>query len=487
MTEDELFWERAKNTPRELVIDFSKVEEINITAKEIYKCVLKGKIDGKHKIEHGNIILSRMEAMEVSSTDFAYVDFKDSNIIRTSFDRTSFDYGAIINCNIEETRFHSCHFQNVSITNTVFNQTVFEECDLSNMVIETCRFYNCQFLNCTTSNKLIESSLFHNTTFLKTDIQLQTITENFGLTANDISLSGIRNLSIREDFKYVDKDFLERMLLTGEVNSIEKFKLEYFLDPSVLIEGSEFIDSTFKLEEWLKLVEIPATFINLLRYYHQFLTMKYEEGESPFYPLIKLHSLTASITNNIQVNFDVYNQIMGIHMGLAREMEKFLDVTFQTLENTEHPLRFLVEGPVQKDYYANEFQFMFENTSSAVADVKLRNSPSELFISWETIKDIIPIISVFIATRVKIQFENLRKAIKVDSENTLILTGPIQIDKRSLRKVQFELGMDEKNQYLYGLKLKTIFPGDLMMDLRLHVSTKLLGKVRKILVDLLSK
>ena len=85
----ELELKEIVENPTEKEIDFSSIDKLIISTKEIYKCLLKGDMKGTHALPHCNIILSRVELLTTMNNDFGYIDFKDSFVIDSKFSKTS--------------------------------------------------------------------------------------------------------------------------------------------------------------------------------------------------------------------------------------------------------------------------------------------------------------------------------------------------------------------------------------------------------------
>lgn len=481
------------DNPVEQTIDFSQIEKLVISTKDIYKCVLTGQFQKTHRLPHCNIVLSRIDSLSTNTADFGYIDFKDSFITNTSFSKTSFDYGAIINCRFTNVQFTASHFKNVSITGTKFFDTVFWDCDLTHMVIESCEFHNCKFTRCKTSNKLIELSLIDNCTFNETNIQIETITHNFGVEYNNLQNSAIRDDLEIADYKIITKEELVQQLnLNGKFTEIEKFRISFFLEPDILIEGGDSLDDTFKVDNWIKLCQIPTTLINLLELYHNFIVNYYNHNKALFLLLLKLHDLT----NKLQIEFEdepeIYQKVIGIHMSLSRLIEPFLLLTMRTVQSVRNEVVLLVQGPIEKEFYLSKLDFIFSCFDLTIIKVKKHNSPNELFIEWGQYKDILPLIALFFATRIRIEFSKLL-IIQEQISGEITMPEDIKLEAlpeketKQLKAFTFELGPDRDKKNLFGLRMKTIFPGNLLFDIGLHLNTKVLSSSRKIILAILGK
>nr|VFJ93237.1 MAG: Pentapeptide repeat-containing protein [Candidatus Kentron sp. LFY] len=475
------------DNPIGIELDFSNYPNVQIQSQEIKNSVLTGTYNRNHTIRPANIVISKMSRFCSQDGLLQYVDFKDSYISDSSFNNTAFDYGAIINCDFSGVTFNKCTFHNVSITGTDFTSARFIDCKLDHMVIESCRFKLCEFINCTTSNKLFEFCLFSETTFRSTNLQVQTIINNFGLTNSALDSCLIRNKSINEDYSILDEETLFNIEVSTE---LERFKLLYYLDDTIVTSGSDEFDKTFEPTSWVKTAQIPLTFTNLLSLYQEFLFDLYDKGTCCILPIIKLHSLTGTLIESQNLNKTALTAIYGIHMALASVVEEYLSLISHTARNLANPIIFLTSGPIDKNYYIDNLSPIFDDPRINIVEIRKHNSPNELFISWETIQAALPLIAIFLASRFKFEIKKLSKAASNDNVNSLVDKDTVSGCTQSLipldKCFQLQIGFDEKQAYLYGLKLKSIFPGDLLFELGLHISLKKVALLRKILLKILA-
>lgn len=468
--------------PKDMEIDFSKYKSFKVKSQEIKNSLLTGEHREFHKIHPANIVLSKVQNMHSLGGAFEYVDFKDSYILKTTFKQCSFDYAAIINCDFSETEFLNCTFHNVSITNTTFRRVSFVDCKLDHMVIESCKFDECSFINCTTSNKLFDYCLLLGCLFQETDLQVQTIIGNFGLTKQSLTRCHIRDKSAGEKFDFLDIEQLQDYSVS---TGLEAFKLEYFCDEKIIQDGAEVFDKTFELDTWVATAKIALTFTNLITLYHEFLVDRYEKGLCAIYPIIRLHTITGYLVDSNSLESTAMTAVYGVHMSLASYVEGYLALVSDSIKSLSNPLILLVNGPLQKDFYLSEMSYFFDHDGLSITKIIKHNSPNELFVSWQSVANAVPIIALFLASRFKLEFKKLSSEVdRLPDDDKLK-----EVKKNSLmpteRGFELRLGFDEKQSYLYGLKLKSIFPGDMMMELGIQISTRKISSMRKILIKIL--
>lgn len=470
--------------PEGIEINFSHLQSFSTPSQEIRNCMLTGKYTSDHLIRPANIVLSKVKDLRAQQATLEYVDFKDSYIESSDFISSKFDFGAIINCDFDTVNFRNCEFHNVSITGTSFHSVVFHDCNLEHMVIEGCKFFNCQFINCTTSNKLFEFCLFSDSIFDRTNIQYQTITGNFGLNKDNFKSCKIRNKSIGEKYTFIES--LNHLYDIKSLEALEEFKVDYFVNGHAVIETLDSFDESLKLESWVGSARIPLTFTNLLTIYQEFLVDLYENNRISIFPLLKMHTLTDLMSHNNSVSGSFRTAIYGVHMTLTRYAEEFLTKLAYIVSNLERPLVLLVNGPVEASFYRENLPGFSKGGGLEITGVKLHNSPNELSIMWQSASDALPLIALLLASRFKLELSKYgnTSSVKEVDHTTTEGTSLLPVSK-SDQKFELSFGFDEDKQHLYGLKLKSLFPGNLIMELGLYLSIKKVYEAKKILVRVL--
>lgn len=399
--------EHIENNPKDVVIDFDKFPKININAKEIYNSRITGCFSDSKGTFHGNIVLSSLNKFVSQKTNLSRVDWKDSNLRDCRFIATSFDFGAFINCHVSNCHFQYCHYENVSITGTTLYEVEFLNCDLSQMVIENCYFYCCKFTNCKTSNKVFEQCLLIDCIFVNTDIQLDTIIENFGLEKVQFINSNIRDKSTDENYTLLEiKDLQNICLKNKTLQNIYKFKVEFFLKPEIIVEGSVLFDSIFRVSEWLVLCKSKTTFLNMFKLFHDFFIILFERNELPLFAIHKFKELIIWLSDKPEIknNYELYPAIIGYDIGLSRLLSQSNQIIEGYQKHIEDKLTLLVEGPLSSDYYYNILT-PFINGSFKITKIVKQNSPNLMdIVAVSTV--IIQIIALFINTRVKVELVN---------------------------------------------------------------------------------
>jgi len=481
MNEIKLFTglDQIEQSPRNIKINFDAFSKINIRVKEIYNCEITGTVSKEKMVFHGNVVMSYLKDFKSQYADWDRVDWKDSNLRNSRFIQTSFDYGAFINCHIAGCVFDHCHYANVSITGTVFFETQFINCDLSHMVIENCNFYNCKFLNCTTSNKLFEQCLIIGCSFDETDIQLQTITENFGIEKKHLKNSKIRNAALDEKFRFLAyQDLLDLILIKNEsIQNIFKFKVEYFLKPNIRLNGSILFDKAFDLNEWVPLCKARSTFLNSFKLFHDFIIIMFEQNNIPLYAIYKLRELTKTLSNLpvIQNDHEFYPSLIGYDISLSRILSQANKIVYDYEERNDKKISLLVNGPLDSIFYSRILEKFIEGDFRITKVIK-QNSPNLLeIVAISSV--IVQIVSLFVTTRVKVELTDklLKKITKTRQKSNSTFQPEISYNLINMENEKDDL-------------LKLYFTGKQINRISINEhSSKEFGKVRRIIVDIHSK
>jgi hypothetical protein len=338
----------------------------------------------------------------------------------------------------------------------------------------------------------MEMSTLDKTTFARTDIQLQTLTSNFGLTLDDISGSRIRSGRDRESFKFLDAVDLQAELRHDRWSAMEKLRIEYFLKPD-FVQGSQYLDQALDLTRWTEVYNNPGSFVELLESFSEFMTHLYSSDRLTVHTILLFHNITSKLTDMLPQRDDFHRLAMslgGAHMILSRIVEEYLGCLDRILARSTSSINLLVEGPFDKAYYSQALAPWFTLGEMSIDSLIEHNSPLELGVSAGDVAALIPLLAVFLAARTKIEI------VKLHDRNW---GGPSQREKESPNHLFPSQQMQRRNQLLsisagltpdsprrYEIQVRSLLPGSLLVDLQLQVGTQVIGKVRKIILDLLS-
>ena len=467
-------------------INFTHLDSFSTKSQEIRNSLLTGHHNINHRLRPANIVLSRIYDLISESGSFSYVDCKDSYFEMTEFNGCEFDFAALINCEFRDSHFTGCSFHNVSVTGVDFHNVTFVDCSLDHMIIENCRFWDCRFENCTTSNKLFEFCLLADCVFISTDLQIQTVIGNYGIASCNLIDCNIRDRSIDEEYKMMaDED-----IAAFDVNTaVEKFKIIYYLNPSIVTEGSTHFDRLFEPEAWLGTAKIPLTFANLIRLTQEFLFYLYDRQRCLTFPILRMHSLTGHLVQSQRLSQSAATTVYGVHMALARVVESFLLHLVEMGDAATNPLRLKVLGPLTAAHYLKEYPYIFDQDGLTIQNIRRMNSPNELLLGWSDYASLIPVIALFLASRLKLELSQLSEIspskYKIQNLEVGKSPNPDQLPEKTHSFFDLQVGFDRDNPFNYGVTLKSIFPGNLLMEFGLHLSTEHIAKTRTLLIEVL--
>jgi hypothetical protein len=332
--------------------------------------------------------------------------------------------------------------------------------------------------------------MLDDTYFEHTDIQLQTIISNFGITKDNLVDSRIRSDQVREAFSFLSLDDLRTYFNDERFSPIEKLRLEYYLN-SDLTAGSEYLDEALNLSRWTRVYKNPGSFAEMLESFSEFIVNLYDNDKITTQAVLLLHHVTSTLTASMNPTEDTHRVALalgGAHMILSRIVETFLETLQLLVAADDKSIVFLVEGPNEKEYFHRELAPLFRDSNIEITDLVVHNSPLDLHLTAH-LGTIIPFAAAFLATRTKIQIFKLRTR-----SNSRRVTGHQQstalaVSSRQHREIDqliaINAGMSPSGSS-YEIQVKSLLPGALLLDLRLQFGTRTAGKIRKILIDILS-
>ncbi len=471
-------------------IDLSGTKPADFFKNDLVRVQITGSIPREPDYRLVNFVESVLYNTIAEDVDFTECDFKDTQVKNSTFARVKFDNGTFATSFLSDCTFHDCTFYNTAVYNSEFHCVTFRHCDLAHLLIKHSRFVECAFIDCTTSNRLIEMSTLDGTYFEHTDIQLQTITGNFGLTRHDIVNSRIRSDQLRENFSFLSEEDLRNYFASPRLSPIEKLRIEYFLNPDLTL-GSEYLDESLNLSRWTRVYKNPGSFTEMLERFSEFIVNLYENDRITMQAILLLHHVTSTLTAGMNPTEDAHRLALslgGTHLVLSRIVESFLE-TLQFLAGAnEKSIVFLVDGPNDKEFFYKELAFLFQGSDVEITNLVVHNSPLDLHLTAH-LGTIIPFTAAFLATRTRLQIFKLRErasAMRASrSERSTALVSKRQPNREIDRLIAINAGMSPSGTN-YEIQVKSLLPGSLLLDLRLQFGTKTAGKIRKVLLAILS-
>jgi hypothetical protein len=437
-----------------------------------------------------NFIESVLDRFQAEDVDFSLCDFKDCAIRASVFRRCNFNNNSFLMNIVVDSEFIECTFYNFSSQGSEFRNTKFISCDLTNMLVKSAKFVECEFIDCRTSNKIMEMSMVTDTKFVRTDIQIETITSNFGINASDLKESVIRNGRARDPHERLQPDDLISISTVG-LSSLERLRLEYFAHPD-LTDGSDSLDESVAIGQWTRIYKSPASLSDLFELFAEFLIFAYERERLSIQPLLMLHAVTAELTS--QAPPAGYQRISisvgGVHLMLSRVVERFLHALEDASAICATRVKMLVEGPLDRTYYRQLLAPWLSRGRVQITNLVPRNSPAE--ITFEAVKAVwlVPLLGVYLATQTSLQISRLeanfhsRQPLALPAADALeaVAAAPPRRMKTELLKISSGRNSKSKD---YRIHVRAVISKSLLVDLKLQIGTKFIGKLRKILRILL--
>lgn len=469
-------------------IDLAAENAIKLFDHEIRDVLMTGTL-GRVPTERAfNVVRSVLDDVIGVQANFRGCDVKDTAIRNSRFDDADFSHSSWHYDSISATRFDACSFTEMSMQHCDFDGVTFSDCDLQNNVVKTCRFNGCDFLNCKTNNKLFETSRFTECSFRGTVLQIQTITENFGLTSSTYEGS-IRTERGDGPHKWLTTDQLRRWTTSHCEHPLHRVNVDYFLDET-LLNGSRYIDQAAQLKNWLPMFRTAGSFTVMLNQWVEFLIWLYEKGRVTMHTLLAFHSMTDELISALEVHGperSILSDLSGSHLALARVVDSYLDLLDISVTRSGQAVTLLVEGSGEKAYYRRQLAPLFEHSGGRITSLTPHNSPWEIVISFISARGTLLFLAMFLATRTSFELSRIREALTVQDVAPATDEGLVGPEAgKSLKQVfALEFGLARPSVRPPGLRLRAYLPGNLLAELRLTVSSRQITKLRTVIKGLL--
>jgi len=406
--------ETIEHQPCDLEIDLEEIRAFNIVAHDMVHCVLSGSLTANHDFNRTNLIRCRLTEIRGDGASFHGVDTKDSLIEDSEFCETTFDQ-ALFNVTVfRRVTFTRCRFEWGHINYCEFHDCVFSDCEFTDILVKRCRIEHSEFRNCTFSNKLFESCVLLETILSETDIQIDTISDNYGLKTSNITDSRIRTASTRSKHEWVEPHEIAEHMADSQLAGPGRVRVEYFLHG----ESHQFLDALDKLLDlptWLGLYTVPSTFGDLLDCTSQFLYRLYDTNALSIHTVLRLHNVTGQVGEHLLSNMtdqsrSLYQTVMGIHLSNARLVEEFLEVLVGLADlhaDGRQELVLLGEGTPTLEFFRSQLESELRQRGATLRSVVPRNSPAELFVTVPSLQVTVLVLALFLATRLKVELQSL--------------------------------------------------------------------------------
>jgi uncharacterized protein YjbI with pentapeptide repeats len=467
------------------IIALQPKKAVDFQEKNISNAKITGVMSNIHKLGKANIISSSIDSLKATRGNFNNSDIKDSRFVLSTFESCNFNHASHNNNWILDCTYSECSFSQTSITLSDFTNCTFINCDFSNVIISDCRFVKCTFNNCTTSNKMVESSLLFDCSFKMMAFEIDFISGNFGLSKDNLTdcTIGTHNNVKKTKISKLDPVQFVSTALKKETNSIQRFKLEYFLSPSITSDGSEEMDSLFNIEDWLRLCQNPNRFKLYIEKLHEFLLYQFDNNKLRLRTLIRLFEISAQLSNTISKRpdlIDIQRTIDGVFITIERILEQYFSMARILLSEFEEDgfCRILVEGPLDIAYYDKELKDLLNFAPVRFGKIIKHNSPNELYLHWENIKNLWPWIMFIFSTKFKFDL------IKLDKTLNSVKTKA-KHDVRGGQILKIESGFLDKSD-TFSFRLQTLLPGYTELTLVIGLSASRYKKLIRIAKGILA-
>ncbi len=313
--------------------------------------------------------------------------------------------------------------------------------------------------------------------FEETQLQLQTVAENFGLREVEVTRT-LRSDRIDHPHEEMDHAAIEQSLaLTTQ--PLSRLAFHYYLTGD-LLSGSENLDAALDVGYWIKSQSTVGSFSIVLTRLCEFLLDLHENDELAYLPLVQLHSVTGALASAVpsgahmrQAGFAVY----GVHLSITRRINDWEILVRELVEMRRKTSTFLVEGKHTEAFYRRAIPELFMRNKPRIVSLVPHNSPWEMELGFRSSVLAGGFMALFLATRTRIELQRL-----VDTHQVGATTRRKSSKRSHTQIAQVTLGAAKAREVKPLLHLTTQLSPTLAAEFQLSVSTRCIGRVRKILL-----
>ncbi len=460
-----------------------------IFQKELRGAVVTGHVRHVKTAPECNIVETVLTSLKMEDSTLVSCDIKDSSIRESRFAKCDFGSSSITHNIFLRSSFERCSFRYTDIHQCDFIDSRFVNCDLRNLLVKNCTFSNCEFRDCGTSNKLMEMSLLTDCVFENTDLQIETLAENFGISSSSFK-GKIRDGLADKPHNTLESQNLEEWLKRSNVHPIQKLSVEYFLKDT-LIDGSRHIDATLDIRNWLPMFRTAGSFLVVLTQLVEFLIWLYDHEKLTVHTLICFHSLTDSLLGALGEESQHRQALVGlggVHLSLARVIDPYLVLLEELTSSPQLKERVLVEGPGDIGYYEKALAQLFVDNDVAIEEIRPHNSPWEILFAFGSVSSKLLFLALILSTRTKLELSRVMKTADAKASRSTTAIARRRSTQPPLHTepiLSLDFGGTRLAHVKPHLQLRAYLPGNLVAELRLNIASKSLGKLRKLIKDLL--
>lgn len=474
-------------------VDLSAAPLVAFFSGDLVRYRFTGALPPIENLHLSNFIESLLIGFTADGVDFQECDFKDCVIRDSQFTGCRFDNNSFSTDLIATTTFRNCTFVSSGAHGSEFRDVVFEDCDFTNLLIKSSRFLRCRFVRCKTTNKIMEMSMLDDVRFEGTDIQIDTITSNFGLTQSDLIDCGVRTGRPRNEHRVLEAADVASIDMQ-RFSDLERLRIEYFLDPD-LTSGSEALDSALDVTRWLMIYRNPGSFVDLFQLFSEFVIQMFERDRITLQTVLMLHHVTSTLTADLSDSDNpdlrrVAVSFGGAHLVLSRIVERFLtllDALTASAAANDNSIALIAEGPLDRAYFRDVLGRWLPRNRVRIVKLVPHNSPLELIAAAITVDALRPLLAMVLSTRISIEIFKIEQT--VVETVTVFKTGRTKTTRKTETRLEpkfaLQLGRHttrsgKRSSGGLPLRFSSIIPGPLMLELKINFGTRMAGQLRRI-------
>jgi hypothetical protein len=488
---------RREPKPEEREIRLTGLDSAGVFDRELRGARITGVLHDRSTPRACNVIESVLHSFMTERVKFTRCDFKDNSIRSCHFNNTQFDSSSFAYNTVVETQFEGCSFHDTDMQHCEFNRTVFWKCNLANLLVKGCTFLECEFADCETNNKVFETCRLTDCRFVRTELQVQTIAENFGITSAGYD-GLLRDGRGDSAHKKLERVKLLQWATESSIHPLQRLSVEYFLKPNFL-DGSRTLDQCFAVETLVPRSRTAGSFALVLSRWSEFLIGLYEVDQLAMHSLLQLHRTTDRLLQELEGiggHTPWIAQVRGVHLSLARVVDRYLLLLAAIVSRNHEELHLSVEGGSTPEWYYTHLRPLFHRAPAArITQLRQRNSPWDMSVIF-THGSLLSFVALFLATRTRFEISRLEDKFSPASPSVQPVTktspklpprkkGPPSKSLALRPVLTLEFGGRQPLQTTPSFRLRAYLPGNLIGELQLDISSKKVGRLRKIIKDIL--
>jgi hypothetical protein len=330
-------------------------------------------------------------------------------------------------------------------------------------------------------------------------LQVQTVEENFGLTATQYD-GLLRNDRGDEAHEKLSLHEVGKILNDRNRQPMQRLLLFYFLNGS-LIEGSVYLDEALSLNAWLPAFRTAGSFGVVLTQWVQFILWLYERNELLTHTIIVLHTMISALLAELSsrnTEHQALSAIRGAFAFLARAVDEYVIAVSNISGTTGDRMRLIVEGDGRVEFYERELAPLLRRNGARIVRLAPYNS-------WELIVGFLqqhpaafiallaaasPSINIRYHLKTEVMYQSERRLVRGGIASGSLETGNAKPTRNITRRTaglpsSVDNALPAEGEYGVGdvvnERLTAYRGGNLTADFQLGMSTVVVGKLWKII------